>query len=170
MTNPAGEEGQSRNPASSENPGDLRRSGAERRRRRIPPLRLLFVGGRRRSVRRREDHGRIILLDRYSPKLFAAIVGILVLSLIDALLTLFLIEHGSSELNPVMDFFLQRGPFIFTVAKYLLTSAAVLLFLAVAHGIPPHWRLSAQHLFSFTLIAFGLVVAWEIVLIYMLRA
>lgn len=168
MTDHVGEEGKNLDPDSSEGRGDLRRRGADRRRRRIPPLRVLFGDGRRRSVRRREDHRRIVLLDRYSPRLFAAIVGILFLSLIDALLTLYLIEHGSSELNPVMGYFLEHGPFTFTVAKYLLTSAAVLVFLAVAHSIPPRWRVSARHLFSFTLIAFGLVVAWEIFLIYLL--
>ena len=146
-------------------PAGFGRRGEDRRQRRFPPLRRLLLGGRRRAVRRREDQRRIVLLDRYSPKLFAAIVGILFLSVMDALLTLYLIEHGSSELNPVMGYFLQHGPLTFTVVKYLLTSVAVLVFLAVLNTAPPRWLMSARYLFSFTLAAFGLVVIWEILLI-----
>jgi hypothetical protein len=166
-SNPLGERDNSPDPASPGGSGSCRRSRVDRRRRRVPPLRYL-IEGRRLASRRLEDRRQPVLQDRYSPKLFAAIVGILFLSVMDAMLTLFLIEHGSTELNPVMGYFLQHGPFIFTVVKYLLTSAAVLVFLAVVHSVPSRWRLPARHLFSFALISFGMVVVWEIILIYLI--
>jgi hypothetical protein len=154
--------------ASEDGQGRELRAAGDRRRRALPPLRYLITGGRRRAVRRREDSHRIVLLDRYSPKLFAAIIGILVLSLLDAVLTLYLIEHGSSELNPVMDYFLRKGPLIFTVAKYLLTCIAVLIFLVLANSVVPRSNFRAAKLFPYALIAFGVVIAWELLLIFFL--
>lgn len=148
--------------ASAGNP----RSVGDRRRKTLPPLRYLVAGGRRRRVRRLEDSHRIVLLDRYSPKLLAAILGILLLSLLDAALTLYLVEQGASELNPVMDYFLKKGPLIFTVTKYLLTCIAVLIFLALANSVVPRSNFKAKKLFPYALLAFGGVVVWELVLIF----
>jgi len=150
--------------------GDRRaqRFGEDRRRKTIPSLRYLVAGGRRRGVRRVEDKQRIIILDRYSPHLLAAIVGILCLSLLDALLTLSLIEHGADEVNPVMAYFLEQGPLIFTSVKYLLTSLAVVIFLLVNHNVLPRARFRMSNLFTFAIASFGIVVVWEIMLIYMI--
>jgi Domain of unknown function (DUF5658) len=148
--------------------GSELRAGGDRRRKTLPPLRYWIAGGRRRSVRRLEDSQRIVLLDRYSPKLFGAIIGILCLSLLDAILTLYLVEHGSSELNPVMDYFLKKGPLIFTVAKYILTSIAVIIFLVLANSVVPRSKFRAKKLFPYALIAFGSVIAWELILILLL--
>ena len=150
--------------------GDPRaqRLGVDRRRKTIPPLRYLVAGGRRRGVRRAEDKQRIIILDRYSPRILAAIVGILCLSLLDAVLTLCLIDHGASETNPVMAFFLEQGSLIFTSVKYLLTSLSVVIFLLVNHNVLPRTRFRMSSLFTFAIASFTIVVVWEIVLIYMI--
>ena len=144
------------------------RSGRDRRRRVFPPLQYLVAGGRRRGVRRSEDLYRIVILDRYSPKLFISVVGILLLSLFDGLLTLYLIEHGSAEINPVMDYFLKKGPFIFAIAKYVLTSLAVVIFVIVANCVLPRSNFRAQKLFPYALLAFGGVIVWEIMLVCVL--
>lgn len=149
-------------------PSPDQRFGGDRRRKALPPLRYLIAGGRRRAVRRVEDSHRIVLLDRYSPKLFAAILGILCLSLLDAVLTLYLVEQGSSELNPVMDYFLKKGPLVFTVAKYLLTCIAVIIFLVLANSVVPRSNFRAKKLFPYALLAFGVVIAWELILIFIL--
>jgi hypothetical protein len=149
--------------------GDPRpRCGRDRRRRTFPPLRFLIAGGRRQNVRRLEDRQRIVILDRYSPKLFASIVGILSLSLLDGLLTLYLMEYGSAELNPVMAYFLKRGPFIFAIAKYFLTSMAVVIFVIVANSVVPRSNFRAQKLFPYALLAFGSVIVWELMLVFIL--
>ena len=153
------------NPAAG---GCEQRSGRDRRRRVFPPLRFLIAGGKRRSVRRSEDLRRIVILDRYSPKLFVSVIGVLLLSLLDGLLTLYLIEHGSTEINPVMDYFLKKGPFIFAVAKYLLTSVAVVIFVILANSVLPRSNFRAQKLFPYALLAFGSVILWEITLVFIL--
>jgi hypothetical protein len=144
------------------------RSGVDRRRLTIPSLRYLVASGRRRGVRRAEDQQRIVYLDRYSPRIFAAIVGILCLSLLDALLTLDLIEHGATEVNPSMAFFLKQGPLVFTSVKYLITSLSVVIFLLVNHGAIPNSRFRMNNLFTFAIASFAIVVVWEIMMIYMI--
>jgi hypothetical protein len=144
------------------------RFGGDRRRKIVPPLRYIVTGGRRRTVRRLEDGRRIVILDRYSPKLFALILGILVLSLLDAVLTLYLIEHGSNELNPLMAYFLKKGPLIFTVAKYVLTCIAVIIFLVLANSVVPRSNFRAQKLFPYALLAFGSVIVWELILVFVI--
>jgi len=144
------------------------RVGVDRRRKTIPSLRYLVAGGRRRGVRRAGDKQRIIILDRYSPRILAAIVGTLCLSLLDAVLTLSLIDHGAAEVNPLMDYFLNKGTLIFTSVKYLLTSLAVVIFLLLDHNVLPRTRFRMSSLFTFAIASFTIVVVWEIVLIYMI--
>jgi K+-transporting ATPase A subunit len=48
-------------------------------------------------------------------------VSILFLCVIDALLTLRLLDQGAYEINPVMAYFLKFGPYTFFITKYLLT-------------------------------------------------
>ena len=101
--------------------GINKRSGTDRRNKSGLNIRSFLLGGRREEIRRREDTRRIFYVDHYSSGLFAAIVSILFLCVIDALLTLFLLDHGAYEANPVMAYFLKFGPYAFFVSKYLLT-------------------------------------------------
>lgn len=159
-----------RNPQTDriENAPGEKRFGAERRRRSVPSLSILFSGGRRCRVRRVHDQRRIVILDRYSPGLLAVIMGILFLSLTDAFLTLNLIEHGASEINPVMAYFLQKGPLVFTLVKYGLTSLAVIIFLLVKNSVIQGSRMRTRSLFTFAFVCFLIAVVWQIILIFTL--
>ncbi len=143
------------------------RSPAERRQRPFPALRYLFFGGRRRRVRRAEDRWRIVILDHYPAGLLAIIIGILLLSLTDAFLTLNLIEQGATEINPVMNYFLGKGPTVFTLVKYAITSAAVMIFVLVRNSVIRGSRFQTKRLFAFALVCFGIAVVWQFVLIFM---
>ncbi len=67
---------------------------------------LLF--GRRNIVRRFDDyHQTSYRPDHYSLKIFSIIISIVLLSITDAVLTLYLIRHGASEINPIMEHFLK---------------------------------------------------------------
>jgi hypothetical protein len=145
-----------------------KRFGNDRRQRIIPPLRFLVFGGRRRQVRREQDMKGIAIMDSYSQSLFAVIIGILCLSLIDAVLTLHLIGHGAQEINPIMAYFLDKGTGIFIIAKYVLTSVAVVIILLVKNTYLPRTRVRSKNLFTFAIVAFSLVITWEIWLFFML--
>lgn len=142
-----------------------RRSGTERRKNRNLNIRSLLLGGRRERGRRREDRIRTFLVDRYSPFFLAAIVSILFLSVIDALLTLYLINKGALELNPVMAYYLEMGPYSFLAVKYALTSIGVVSFLILRNIYLRPFKMYTGSLFYFVLIVFASVVAWQLYLV-----
>ena len=142
------------------------RCGADRRTDNKTRLKYLLRNGRRQGIRREEDRDRVFFFDRYTPKLFAAIAAILMLSIFDALLTLILISKGSSELNPVMAYFLSHGLLTFIVVKYLLTSLGVAILLIFKNVIFSKAKIRTRSLFSAVIIAFAAVVAWELFLIF----
>ena len=72
-----------------------RRSGFDRRKQTDINVRTIIGDGSRTTVRRQEDGGHLFLVDRYSSSLFVAVVSILFLSAIDALFTLYLLDHGA---------------------------------------------------------------------------
>lgn len=128
-------------------------------------LKYLLFNGRRQGIRREEDSLRIFFFDRYHPKLFAAITAILMLSILDALFTLILIDNGSSELNPVMAYALEHGLLSFIVVKYFLTSIGVLLLLIFKNVFLTKAKIYTHTLFSAVIIVFSAVIAWELFLI-----
>ncbi len=116
-------------------------------------------------MRRAEDRRRLTLLDRYPSRTLAAALGVLALSLLDAALTLYLIEHGAWEMNPVMAYFLSRGPFAFVVAKYGFTAVATAIFVLLSPLILPRSGIRARHFLRGALFVFAAVILWEIVLL-----
>ena len=153
--------------SASDRPGfDEKRSGKDRRTHRFPKLKYLIFAGKRAGVRREEDWDGAFYFDRYSSNIFAAIVLILLLSVLDALLTLYLIDRGSTELNPVMSHFLKYGPFVFMGAKYFLTCMGVVILLLFRNALRKRSVSHAQHLFNYIIGAFATVIVWEICLIF----
>ena len=142
-----------------------KRSGKERRVRKLPMLKYIFLPGRRHKTRRHEDSSNFFFFDRYSSKLFAAIVLILFLSILDAFLTLYLIEHGFLEINPVMAYFLKFGPFAFMGAKYFLTSIGVVILLIYKNVFLSKPNFHVELLFSYIIIVFSTVILWELYLV-----
>ncbi len=146
------------------------RSGKDRRRKRFPHLRYLLFDGRRQSVRRQTDRHRFLIFDRYAPNLFAAIIATIFLSLIDACLTLYLVENGSSELNPVMAYFLEFGPWSFLGAKYFLTCGALVILLLFKNVMFRRPKIHTESIFRYIIIVFSMVILWEIWLIFVVSA
>ena len=128
-------------------------------------LKYFLFNGRREQIRREEDSRKVFFLDRYPPKLFAAIAAILMLSIFDALLTLILIDKGSTELNPVMDYFLQHGLLPFIIVKYFLTSTGVVILLIFKNVFLTGAKIYTQSLFPAVIFAFAAVIVWELFLI-----
>ena len=143
-----------------------KRSGHDRRIHRFPKLKYLIFSGRRANVRRKEDLQHTFYFDRYSSHLFAAIVAILLLSVLDALLTLHLIGKGSTELNPVMSYFLGFGPIVFMGAKYFLTCFGVVILLLFRNVMRKRSTTHTQNLFSYIIGIFTTVIVWELYLIF----
>jgi hypothetical protein len=108
---------------------------------------------------------RAYVLARHSPKIFVAILGVILLSVLDAALTLFLVSSGAREANPVMAFFLNQGPLVFFWAKYVLTCMP-LVFILIHKGVTLFGTsVKAEDLFLWIAVPFALVVNWELYLI-----
>jgi hypothetical protein len=85
---------------------------------------------RRRNGRRAgEQH---LPIDWHEPYLLFLSVTILLLSVVDAFLTVTLITGGAQEVNPLLDFVLRVEPRLFAAIKMGLTGAGVLVLVAVA--------------------------------------
>jgi K+-sensing histidine kinase KdpD len=143
-----------------------RRTGRDRRKNRFPTLKGLILHRRRGDVRRRSDRNRFMIMDRYSTTGMWVIVLVLLLSVADGFLTLFLLEHGAMELNPVMAFFLNISSRAFVGAKYLLTALSVCIVVVLNYAFVRRLRLYASELLKYFAAAFGAVVGWEVYLIF----
>ena len=142
------------------------RRGLDRRTNNKARLKYLLFNGRRERSRRDEDRGKAFIFDRYNQKLFLAITVILVLSILDAALTLVVIQRGATELNPVMAYFLEHGTLTFIVAKYVLTSIGVLILLIFKNVFLTKIKIYTHSLFPCVIFVFMTVIAWELFLIY----
>ena len=154
------------NSGSCESPCREKRRGIDRRTNKKARLKYLLFNGRRENSRRDEDKGKVFIFDRYNQKLFLAITTILILSLLDAGLTLVVIQRGARELNPVMAYFLEHGITTFIVAKYVLTSIGVLILLIFKNVFLTRIKIYTHSLFPCVIFVFTTVIAWELFLIF----
>jgi len=143
-----------------------RRSRNDRRKQAGINIRLLTGSGERRTIRRQGDRNRHFFVDQYSPWFFFVILVIVLLSVTDGLLTLFLINHGAYETNPVMAYCLKIGPFAFIAVKYALTSMGVLILLIFRNIVLRRIKVRAHSLFYWVIGVFMAVVVWEFYLIF----
>jgi hypothetical protein len=133
-------------------------------------LRYFLFGGRRAGGRREEDRRRVQYVDRYHHAHLSVIVLILFFSVLDAFLTLFLIDHGAIEVNPIMAYYLEVGPYAFLSVKYGLTSIGLILLLLFSNFVLRPVRVRASVLFYPLLAIFVGVVSWQIYLIRLVVA
>ncbi len=142
-----------------------RRSGIDRRRKRFPYLKDLLNYHRRRYVRRKSDFQKIVVFDTYSNAINLTVVAILLLSLCDAFLTLFLSSIGAVERNPIMAYYLNIDEFTFVFVKYGLTVLSVAIILTLPYAFTRYLHIPVRRLLGCFVAIFSLVVAWEIFLL-----
>ncbi|VAW73096.1 Adenosylhomocysteinase [hydrothermal vent metagenome] len=117
--------------------------------------------GRRRHARRA---GHNYYLDWYSPGLVLTGVAVLVLSCLDALLTLTLMERGAYEANQFMAHLMDISISTFVATKIAITSAGILFLL-----MHSHFRIltitSGKQVLRLLLSVYGALIIYEIVLL-----
>ena len=84
-----------------------------------------FLRSRRRETRRVAEF-ESVFSDWHHPWLFFLSVGTMLLSTVDAFLTLQLLDRGFYEANPVMAAVMGHGTLTFAVCKMLLTGFGIL--------------------------------------------
>jgi hypothetical protein len=90
-----------------------------------------FAQSRRRRARRDEDAD-VIFVDWHHPWLFFLSVGIMLLSCVDAFLTLTLLQRGMIEANPIMAVALGHGAAPFAISKVVMTGTSILILVFLA--------------------------------------
>ena len=146
---------------------EVRRSIADKRtvvdRRKFSWKTVLFgyFRSRRHNVRRGGDVD-VVFLDWHHPWLFFLAVGTMIMSGLDAFLTLQLIDHGMLEANPMMAALLGRGTATFAASKMLMTGTSILIlvFLAKARFLN---RMRAGIFLTVFFSAYACLVCYEFV-------
>ena len=102
-----------------------RRAVSDRRRVATSVWDTLTGFGRRMRLRRSTEHRSAYFVDRFSVSMLMAILALLLMSIVDAVITIHLIPAGCGEINPLMAALLDRGILPFLVGKYILTAAGL---------------------------------------------
>jgi Domain of unknown function (DUF5658) len=116
---------------------------------------------RRRAPPRRLDDSRYHSLDWHSAHLLAVAIGILLLSVVDAFLTLMLLQKGAVEVNPLMAQLVYGHVAAFAALKMGMTSIGIVLMVVLARYrflqlLRVEWVLYAM------LTAYTVLIAYEV--------
>jgi hypothetical protein len=90
-----------------------------------------FTRSRRHNLRRDADAD-VILLDWQHPWLFFLAVSTMLMSCLDAFMTLQLLDRGMVEANPVMAALLGYGTRAFAIVKVSMTGTGILILVFLA--------------------------------------
>lgn len=120
-----------------------------------------LVKRRRRGLRREDEQGAHAYIDVHESWLFYLALVACMLSVIDAFLTLRLLEHGSQELNPVLDYFLAKDVRLFFGVKFLLTCFCI-TFLVMHKNYLLLNRISGLHILVGSICGYSLLVLYEL--------
>jgi uncharacterized membrane protein YraQ (UPF0718 family) len=144
-----------------------RRQSADRRR---LSLAAYWQGAQlvRRQAGRRVTDRVYPIVDRHSPQVLVAALGVLVLCCCDSALTLQLIGHGAIEANPVMAALLSAGMGWFTTVKFLLTAVGIVV-LAACSTMRLFRKIPGAVLLYTLLGCYAVLVAYEVWLLYLVR-
>ena len=142
-----------------------RRSGQDRRHNHTVFYTIFSLKGKRRSLRRSEDCKRITIFDQYHFSLLIYVLTVLGLSLLDAVLTLTLLGRGAVEVNPIMRYYIELGPWLFVVVKYGITALALLLIVLLSTILSARHRIASSLMLPFCVAVFGSIVIWELYLL-----
>ncbi len=145
-----------------------RRSGKDRRDGQTLPFSLKSLFGKRKGSRRQEDARRYYFVDVYNPFFLAVLVGTMILSITDAFLTLKLVGDTVRELNPVMAFFMQMGPFPFICVKWLLTAIGLTVLLIFKNYYLWGGKIRAQTILFVFPFLYLILVTYEIWMVWYL--
>ncbi len=117
-------------PSPDEDPSDWNREERRETDRRLNPTSPgIGTGNPLRRARGRRDSDHSSYVDRYSRRDVALILSIFVMNVGDAFFTMLWLGRGGKEANPIMDFFLDIGPWAFLIQKCIVVGAWLLILL-----------------------------------------
>jgi hypothetical protein len=88
----------------------------------------------RRRITRREQEGEPVFTDWHHPWLFFLAVGTMLLSCLDAFMTLQLLERGAVEINPLMAMVIGHSALAFASTKIVMTAFGILVLVFLSRS------------------------------------
>jgi hypothetical protein len=140
-----------------------RRSGPDRRHLSVSAFWHGARFPRRRQGRRAADQ-LYPIVDWHSPRVFAWVIGVLLLCVADGVLTIFLTSHGAVEVNPLMALFVPDHLHLFAAVKLLLTGCGVLV-LVTCSRMKLFRAIPGELLLALICVAYFALVAYELRLV-----
>ena len=130
--------------------------------RRQPNLRSLIYAlyMSRRKTHRRDAHTATYYSDHYGPYIFSAALVLMLLCIVDAYFTLMLLQYGSSELNPILDWALNKHVLLFFSLKYTVTAGCVVL--TVMHKHFRIFGLKGYQILLGYLVGYGILIHYQL--------
>jgi hypothetical protein len=114
---------------------ESQRAQTDRRNRPTSPLDAFRPSGRRVRPRRSAERHGAFFTDRFEAVALVMVVTLLILTTVDGVLTIVLLDINSEEANPLMWHLLKVGPHAFLLGKYVLTAIG-LPFIIVYKNYP----------------------------------
>ncbi len=116
--------------------------------------------------RRAGEHRRRYFVDRFSPAMFTFVLMLLMASIVDAILTIQLIEAGATEINPLMDRLLDHGILAFVLGKYALTVAGLPLLLILKNFYLFGTRFRVGYLIPAIVVLYAILIGYQLLLMH----
>ena len=144
------------------------RTGMDRRKNSIAPLRYILFGGRRENIRRQSDSVLISIMDKYPNEILIYSLLIVILSILDGYLTVYLTAKGALLINPLMKGLLDTGPELYIFVKFMITFISIIC-LQIFHKLNIHFlNIKVEKLFPMIFLMYCLVNIWNLQLIHKL--
>jgi hypothetical protein len=142
-----------------------RRNQSDRRQEPTSPWAAFPPAGQRMKNRRVEEHRRPYYTDRFSPAIFAAVLLLIVATLVDAGLTIYVLDGGGSEANPLMGRLLNHSIEAFVIGKYLLTVVGLPVLLIFRNHYLFGTQLRVGHLIPASVALYAVLIGYQVILI-----
>ncbi|MDT8387755.1 MAG: DUF5658 family protein [Thiogranum sp.] len=140
-----------------------RRNQNDRRSHSLRTLTYCGIHGRgRRRTARRDKHD--YYLDWYEPRLVLTGLAVLLMSCLDAMFTLTLLNRGAYEANQLMAILLEIDQTLFVTVKIGITGAGVMFLLMHSHFNVLR-VFNGRKLLQWMVPVYGLLISYELVLL-----
>ena len=143
-----------------------RRTQTDRRQAPTSPWAGFCWGGQRSRHRRVAEHLRAYYVDRFPVLTLAFVVLLLAFSIVDAVITICLLEDGYHELNPVLSHLLAKGLLPFLLGKYALTAIGLPLLLLLNNHFMFGSRFRVSYLIPIFVGAYVVLLSYQLGLLH----
>ena len=135
--------------------------------RRVPSIKAVWrsiVTGRRKESRRETNNSSEYIVDTHEEWLWPLVLGVIVLSISDAYMTVLLINNGAIEVNPLMAFLIERNDNLFFLIKIALTSTGMML-LVTLKNFTIFKYINGYHLIALVLSIYICLLRYQLILL-----